>query len=177
MENESENLSPTFTDKKGRKWTLQLDPILIEEIEESHGVNLVDLNSDPMLAFRFDTRKLVSVVSIICNEQVKEAGVDEKDFRKSIPIPPDPVFCAVQAAIVNFFQSGRSSHVREVLAEMEEMAKMNDRILLAELQKISQDPSLTTSLSSRLKKDLANYVEDFCNQTSSPITSKYTDQT
>jgi len=177
VEEEKPIKTATFQDKKNRKWTLQLDPILIDDISKSHGVNLVDLKKDPLLSLRADPMKLVCVIAMICDEARQEQEIDERDFGRSMPFPPDPMIEALQSAIVDFFPTGQASHVREVLAEMEKMAQTTDRLMLAEVRQVATSPLLATSLSLKARNELEKLVEELCSQTSEPLTSKSTDTT
>jgi hypothetical protein len=175
MPEEKPENTPTFLDKKSRKWTLSLDPILVDDIAKEHGVNLVDLKKDPLITLRSDPMKLVCVVAMICDEARQEQQIDERDFGRAMPFPPDPMIEALQAAIVDFFPTGQASHVREVLAEMETMAQTTDRLMLEQVRQVTTSPSLATSLSSRAKSELERLVAEICNPTSAPLTSKSTD--
>lgn len=170
MENESEakieKPFPTFTDKKNRKWTLQLDPILIEEIQNLHGVNLVDLKKDPLVSLRSDPMKLVAVIALICNEAREQQNIDERDFGRSMPFPSDPMVEALKGAIVDFFPTGQALHVCEVLAAMEEMAQKSDSLMLEQAREMVTSPSLATSLSSKAKSELEKLVAEICSPTS-----------
>ena len=129
----------TLKDKKGREWRIELDAPLIEEVQEKHGINLVNLDGDPMIKLRNDPMKLVPVLYLICQQQIKELGLNPSEFGGSLP-HVDYQLAAVREAIVSFFPSGRASHVAEVLTKYEEMNAKTDELAIAKMRKVMNDP-------------------------------------
>jgi len=124
----------TFKDRKGREWLLQLDAPTVEEIRDEHGVNLVDLSSDPLLPLRNDPLLLVTVVAVICREQREERKLSRPEFGKALPSPPDVMLNALREAVIGFFPSGRASHLREVFAKFDRMAETTEAISLQKME-------------------------------------------
>ncbi len=144
----------TFTDKQNRQWRVELDAPTIEEILQKHQVNLVNLEADPLIKLRNDPMTLVSVVYMICQEQIETLGLTPRDFAKSLPTPPDPILDAVRDSIIGFFPTGRASHVQEVLAKYDEMNGKTDELTIAKMTQILKDPKTSQRLSSRLDKEM-----------------------
>lgn len=140
---------PSFKDRKGDEWLVQLDAVIIEEIRDDHGINLVNLEADPLLQLRNDPMVLVSCVSVICRDQQKERGLTPKDFARLLPSPPDAMLDAVRDAVVGFFPSGRASHVREVLAKFDQMAATADQLAETKMAAVLGNPKTMAILESK----------------------------
>lgn len=139
----------TFKDSAGTEWRVALDPSKVTEIREHHKVDLVGLEHDPLGPLRNDPMLLVTVVSVLCREQMQAANLKPAEFGKLLPFPPDPMLEAVQEAIISFFPAGRASHVREVLRKFGQMAATTDSLALAKMQQVMDDPRVTTTLNQR----------------------------
>lgn len=122
------------------EWKVELDVPTIEEVEEKHSIDLVDLEKDPLIQLRGEPRKLVAVMYLICQEQIQATGLDPKQFARQLPYPPDAMYEALKEAIIDFFPTGRASHVRGVLAKNEEMATETDKIKIEQMQEVLADP-------------------------------------
>ena len=138
-----------FTDKAGREWLVELDVLKVEEIQGDHGINLTDIERDPLLSLRNDPCILIAVVLVVCREQREQAGLTREQFIRLLPQPPDAILDAMAEAIINFFPSGRASHVREVLAQMEAMAMKTDEIAAAKLKMVISDPQVIARLKAK----------------------------
>lgn len=122
------------------QWRVELDAPTIEEVNQKHSINLVDLEKDPLSQIRSDPMKLVSVIYLVCQDQIEQVGLEPRQFAKQLPSPPDPMLDALREAIIGFFPSGRASHVREVLAKADEMAREMDKIAIEQMQAVLDDP-------------------------------------
>lgn len=141
---------PTFHDKKNQPWLINLDPFLIQEVKEKHGINLVDLSeNDPLTTLRTDPLKLVAVIAILCDEEIQKKGLTPEQFGRSLKFPPDEMLDAVRDAIIDFFPSGQASHVREVLARYEEMAKKTNELMIAKMDRVMNDPKTTEMITAK----------------------------
>lgn len=138
-----------FKDKTGREWLVELDVLKVEEIEQDHGIKLTDLERDPLLSLRNDPGILAAVILVICRDQREAEGLSREQFIRLMPQPPDPMLDAITEGIVNFFPSGRASHVREVLARMEQMAMMTDEIAANKLAVVISDPAVIAKLKAK----------------------------
>jgi hypothetical protein len=133
---------PSFKDRLGHEWVVMLDAPSIEEIRDEHGVNLVAIDKDPLLRLRDDPLVLVTVISVLCREQIAERKLSAVQFAKRLPSPPDPMLEALREAVISFFPSGRASHVREVIAKYDEMALKLDQIAEEKIAAMMNDPQL-----------------------------------
>lgn len=127
-------------DENPIEWKVELDVPTIEEVEEKHSIDLVDLEKDPLIQLRSDPRKLVAVMYLICQEQIEAENLNPREFARQLPSPPDAMYEALKEAIIGFFPTGRASHVREVLAKNEEMATETDRIKIEQMEEVLADP-------------------------------------
>jgi hypothetical protein len=64
-----------FTDKTGQEWIVELDVLKVEEVQADHGIDLTDIEHDPLLSLRNDPRVLIAVVLVACREQREQAGL------------------------------------------------------------------------------------------------------
>lgn len=138
-----------FIDKTGQEWSVDLDVLKIEEIQADHGVKLTDLERDPLLKFRTDPMALSAAILVICREQRERLGLSREDFVKRLPVPPDTILDAMTSALIDFFPSGRASHVREVLSQMQEMASKADEIAASKLAIVVSDPQVIAKLKAK----------------------------
>lgn len=129
---------PKFTDSKQDEWVLNLDVGMIEDIKEATSVDLDLLLTDPTKladVFLSTPKKLVEILYVMCEEQVKEKGMmievegkqvpDARAFGKRFDRPTlDKAADAVIAAVVDFYP--RSSAGRVIGAELPGMLKKLD---------------------------------------------------
>lgn len=163
-----ENTNHTFKGRDGQSWQLVLDPVLVMEIKTLHGVNLSNLESDPLLKLRVDPMILVAVIALICAEQIKEQNLTPEGFARQLPFPSDDMLKAITAAIVNFFPTGRASHVAEVLTGYEQMGATTDTMTTEKMKGFLQDPAIRQKISERADREILQAVDKL---TSSPLTT------
>jgi hypothetical protein len=157
---------PQFTDKKGTSWAVSLDPVIADEIKQDHGIEIVNLNQDPMLKLRSDPMVLVSVMLVICRDERESRGLTREQFMKLLPFPSDQMLTAVEEAIVSFFPTGRASHVREVLASYANMGSKTDELTTVKMQAVMADPRTMTAISNRADQEIAKALQSM---TDSPL--------
>jgi len=145
----------TFKGRTGTEWRIELDAPTIEEIKQDHGVNLVNLEKDPLGSLRNDPMLLVTVISALCREQIDAKQLSPVQFAKQLPSPPDAMLDALRDAVVNFFPSGRASHVREVLMKFDQMSDKTDQITTAKLQQVIDDPKVMQTLNTKADEVIA----------------------
>lgn len=150
---------PQFTDKKGQPWDVNLDPVIADEIKQDHGIEIVNLNQDPMLRLRSDPMVLMAVMLVICRDQMQSRSLTREQFLKLLPLPPDPMLKAVEEAIVSFFPTGRASHVREVLTSYANMGSKTDELTTAKMQAILANPLTTKALSNRADQEIEKALQ------------------
>jgi hypothetical protein len=139
----------SFKDKNGQEWTVSLDPVIADEIEQKHKIQIVNLQEDPLLKLRTDPMTAVAVLYLICQDQVNQKDMTPAQFAKCLPFPPDEWLKAIEESIVSFFPTGRASHVREVLASYANMGSKTDALTTAKIQSVINDPILAQKLSDK----------------------------
>lgn len=142
----------SFKDRKGQDWKIELDAPTVEELRADHQINLVALDRDPLGPLRNDPMLLVTAVAVLCREQSADRGLSPVQFGKLMPSPPDSMLDAIRDAVISFFPSGRSSHIREVLSKFDQMASKTDEMAELKMQQVLSDPRLATKL--KQKADL-----------------------
>ena len=135
-----------FKDKTGHDWSVELDVLKIEEVQDDHGIRLTDLERDPLLKIRTDPAVIYSVMLVLCRDERERLGLSREDFLKRMPVPQDTMLEALSEAIINFFPSGRHLHVREVLTKMEEMSLKSDEIAANKMSMVISDPQVMEKL-------------------------------
>lgn len=150
----------SFMDKMGTAWAVNLDPVIADEIKQDHGIEIVNLNQDPMLKLRSDPMVLVSVMLVLCREERESRSLTREQFLKLLPFPSDQMLTAVEEAIVSFFPTGRHSHVREVLASYENMGAKTDELTTVKMQAVLADPRTMTAISNRADQEIAKALQN-----------------
>jgi hypothetical protein len=145
----------TFKGRTGTEWRIELDAPTIEEIKQDHGVNLVNLEKDPLGSLRNDPMLLVTVISALCREQIDAKQLSPVQFAKQLPSPPDAMLDALRDAVIGFFPSGRASHVREVLMKFDQMSDKTDQITTAKMQQVIDDPKVMQTLNTKADEVIA----------------------
>lgn len=148
-----------FTDKKGQVWQVNLDPVLADEIRQDHGIEIVSLNHDPLLKLRSDPMVLTSVMLVLCRDERESRNLTREQFLKLLPFPPDAMLTAVEEAIVNFFPTGRASHVREVLTSYAAMGSKTDELTTVKMQAVMADPRTMNAISTRADQEIAKALQ------------------
>ncbi len=154
----------SFKDRKGNEWIVQLDAPTVEEIRTEHAVNLVGLDHDPLGPLRNDPMKLVTVISVLCRDQIAERALTPVQFAKSLPYPPDPMLDAVRDSLIGFFPSGRASHIREVLTKFDQMADKTDSIAQAKMQQVMCSEKVMQELNRKADQIINQAIEKIADQ-------------
>ena len=149
----------TFKGRNGIEWRVELDAPTIEEIKAEHGVNLVNLENDPLGPLRHDPMLLVTVISALCREQIDAKSLSPKEFAKQLPAPPDPMLDALRDAVISFFPSGRSSHVQEVLEKFGQMSEKTDQLITAKMDQVLQNPKVIATLGTKADEAINKAIE------------------
>lgn len=101
----------------------------------------------------------MSVIYLICQSQIEKLGITPEEFGESLPCPPDAMIEAVGDSIVNFYPSGRHSHVREVLQKFREMNDKTDEIAIAKMSAILKDTKTTELIEKKADQLFAKGLE------------------
>jgi len=150
---------PQFTDKKNQTWQVEIDPVMAEEINQDHQIEIVNLERDPMLKLRSNPATLFAVMLVICRDQIAEKNLTREQFLKLLPMPTDSILEAVQKAVVNFFPSGRHSHVQEVLTSYAEMGTKTDELATAKMRGVIQNPLVMKKINEAADREIGIAIE------------------
>jgi len=74
----------TFKDANDKEWSVILDVNMTRQIRTELGVDLHKLDKDSVSSLTSDDEKLVDVLSIICQEQIKKQGLDGAGFARCL---------------------------------------------------------------------------------------------
>lgn len=121
-------MSRTFTDTKGRTWTLALDPWLLTQIKDNTGVLLTKWHDDKWkLATELSANPplLCDVLWGFCEEQAEANAVEStREFARGLG---DNVlidaFTALDGAVADFCMSPEARRMRENLLEKADKAR------------------------------------------------------
>lgn len=139
----------SYKDEAGNEWRVRLDAISLDEIKADHGIDLVDLEHDPLRRIINDGRILAAILLVICRDDREAKGITREQFVKAIPQPPDVAIEALREALISFFPSGQTSHRREVLAKFDEMAVKTSEMANLKMKRVMDDPKLMAKLEAK----------------------------
>jgi hydrogenase maturation factor HypE len=153
----NERLRPMakFTDSLNRDWEIKLTASILQAIKEEFQISLTDLEKDPMRKLENDPIALQTIVLVICRKQIDSLGISQDEFLDALPSPPDEIIEAVEDSIVNFYPSGKHSHVREVLMRFREMSQKTDQLAMAKMKKLIEDPKSIELIGKRADREIA----------------------
>jgi len=130
-----------FTDGKGTEWKLVLDAGLMQQVKSETEVDLsiVSKDSSWITALFADVGKLVSILHIVCEDQIKELGLSPRDFaRRFTGEVLDAAGFALAGAIADFFPRSRIAQaLRENLPKL--WKKAEDQ-MIKKIEKMVNDP-------------------------------------
>jgi len=154
----------SFKGRDGSEWRVELDAPTIEEIKADHGVNLVNLETDPLGPLRNDPMMLVTVISALCREQIDAKKLTPREFAKQLPSPPDAMLDAVRDAVISFFPSGRASHIREVLEKFGQMNEKTDQLTTAKMDQVLNNPKVMAALDTKADEAIEKAIGNILGQ-------------
>lgn len=132
-----------FVDGKGTEWKLVLDVGLLQEVKDETQVDLSLVTKDTswVNAIFADPGKLVSVLYLVCQDQVKELGLSPRDFaRRFSGEVLERAGDALVGALASFFPRSRiATALRENLPKL--LAKA-ETAMIARIEKAVNNPSL-----------------------------------
>jgi hypothetical protein len=73
-----------FKDANGKEWSVILDVNMTRQIRTELGVDLHKLDKESVASLTSDDEKLVDVLSIICQEQIKNQNLDAAGFARCL---------------------------------------------------------------------------------------------
>lgn len=142
-------LTIKFEDGRQRTWSLELDALAVEAIRAD--VDPEFLRGNPQETFARlgnDPAQLCHVVYVLCRDQLRERGIEQKDFyfalRGSETL--DRAWEAVAAAIVGFIPSRAAKVIAALLTKERKIAELGTEQILARIE----DPRFVAAMLSRL---------------------------
>lgn len=120
-----------FRDKTGRTWALELNAPLIRKIQQTLGVNLVDLKADPIGQIETDPLLFVDVLWMIV--EADAGDVTDEEFGRALAGEAviDAAGEAMAEAIVNFSPSGKRSLIRSLREQNRKVQDQASSLTLA----------------------------------------------
>lgn len=149
----------SFKDESGNDWRVRLDAISLDEIKADHGIDLVDLEHDPLRKPTNDPRILAGMMCTICRDQIEKAGITIAQFVRNFPQPPDAALEALREAVIGFFLSGQSSQRREDLARLDRMAAITSEIGARKAERLMEDPATVKKLEQKADRIVDREIE------------------
>ncbi len=119
-----------FTDAIGQEWRLEFDGFLLDRIEKEANVDLADLSAGGLLAVERDVKALVRVLSVACDEQLKERRKPAAEFQKQIR--KDAITRArkaVMEALADFFPEKEWSGIQSSLTTLKNTKIQTDELI------------------------------------------------
>lgn len=141
-----------MTDLNQNKWRIRLTTKAVRDIQDTHGVNLLNVDSDPMTTLATNPMVLADAAYLICEKQAKERGISDEDFGELFD--PDSAYAAIEEAIIESFPSGQTSHVREVLANFQRMREKSMGLARQQMEKIYQSDQVDKTLTERAQREI-----------------------
>lgn len=108
-------MSTSFSDRRGRSWSIELNFGLARRIKRDHAVDFVNWQDGKAYTALLDDEKLVAVLWCLVADQASAAAVDEEAFAQGLC--GDVLAEALEAiteAVVVFTRPDRRELVREV---------------------------------------------------------------
>lgn len=114
----------TFTDTKGRLWTVRITGAELKRVREMTGVRLADLDDDgyqPLAALLKDVEKLIDVIFVLCLDEANERKVSDYEFGRSLA---GDVLTEAAEAFRRAFEDFCPSQRRQVMQSLASKAKV-----------------------------------------------------
>ena len=101
---------PDFQDATGQSWSVDLDGLLLADIREKAGVDIVQ---DGLDAIEEREDVLTKVLLVICRDQITERKLTDRQFARSVAgSAADSALFAVRSAAELFFRPSRWSEIQ-----------------------------------------------------------------
>ena len=133
----------TFTDAKDQEWRIEFDGFLLDRIEKDAGIDLGELSAGGLLAVDQDVKALVRVLSVACEDQIKERGMVARDFQKQVR--KDAITRgrkAVMEALADFFPESEWSAMLSNLKTRKDQPEMTPEQLTLAAGFLKMDPDV-----------------------------------
>jgi len=134
----------TFTDNRGRVWTLVINVAALKRVKAAVGVDLVALIEDGFkgldLLTRRDVIQFVDTLYVLCRDQAEAAKVTDEDFGAALF--GDSLAAATDAFIgelVDFFPQAQREAMTKARTKMGLVEKMAMARAMKALEEISEE--------------------------------------
>lgn len=130
-----------FTDRHSREWQIDLDAPTLRKIKSEHGIDLVELKSDPIAQLASNPLLLADVAWSLCRAQAGEQTID--DFQCGLGGEENTrLLDAIAEAVVNFFPVGRQSFAASQLAQNADLQRKAEESAIRQMN----DPKTTAKI-------------------------------
>lgn len=132
-----------FTDALGQEWRVEFDGFLLDRIEKESKIDLADISAGGLLAIERDVKALVRVLSIACDEQLKERRKSAAEFQKQIR--KDAITrarAAIMEELADFFPQSEWSAMQSNLTTRKNQPEMTPEQLQLAAGFLKMDPEV-----------------------------------
>ena len=143
-----------FTDALGQEWRLEFDGFLLDRIEKEAKVDLADLSAGGLFAVGRDAKALIRVLSVACDEQLKERRKPAAEFQKQIR--KDAITRArkaVMEALADFFPESEWSEMQSSLTTRKNQPEMTPEQLQLAAGFLKMDPEVQRDVMSLIQQE------------------------
>ena len=154
----------TFTDKKKRKWEIEVTVGTVKRVRDLIDVDLVKvLEGDLIERLRLDPELLVNVIYALCKPQADERKISDEDFGQAMNgLSIDGALAALFVELADFFPSPTRQLIHLAAKKTESLT----RIAIETAAKAKKGTKMETKLKRKLQKLIAGPAS-----TSSPARS------
>ena len=145
-----------FADALGQEWRLEFDGFLLDRIEKEAKVDLADLSAGGLFAVARDVKALVRVLSVACDEQLKERRKSAAEFQKQIR--KEAITRAREAvleALADFFPENEWSGMQSSLTTRKNQPEMTAEQLHLAAGFLKMDPEAQKDIMSIVRQEMA----------------------
>lgn len=144
----------TFTDALGQEWRLEFDGFLLDRIEKEASVDLADLSAGGLFAVERDVKALVRVLSVACDEQLKERRKPAAEFQKQIRKEAiTRARKAVMESLADFFPESEWSAMQSNLTTRKNQPEMTPEQLQLAAGFLKMDPEVQRDVMSLIQQE------------------------
>lgn len=146
-----------------RNWTIELDGMLLDEVADETGVDIVNVSSAGLLAIETDKRKLCAVLRSLCRAEYQDNGLSDRDFSKLLKGEVlDNALKAVVGSVQAFFPQSEWSEMQSRLQTLREIDQASDATeVLTKAQPLAQAfASLPAQLREQMVKEAGGESSD-----------------
>lgn len=143
-----------FSDALGQEWTLEFDGFLLDRIEKEASVDLADLSAVGLFAVERDAKALIRVLSVACDEQLKERRKPAAEFQKQIRKEAiTRARKAVMESLADFFPESEWSAMQSSLTTRKNQPEMTPEQLQLAAGFMRMDPEVQRDVMSLIQQE------------------------